>query len=253
MTFDNIPLNFGRLGDEVAWHLSAAPQVRSVILIGSYSRGDNTEYSDLDLVIVSASSLPRSSFYSLLPLRLRTRELSLLPYPWDVFKDLYYEGALFMAHVVTEGKVLYDDGYFATLTRIPFKVSVNSLLLQWRMLKHRVELFDDMSIYGRVFVDCLSHLYSILKNVAIIALALGGELEFNKSRALETFVSKYPKLRRDITELRRLQSFHLIWHKSAPVVEPFVPLKCRKLTETYVDRLKRVIATVEENEIENKN
>ncbi len=209
-------------------YLATVPWVKSVILVGS-------------------------SFYALLPSRLRLDEVSILPYPSNVFTGMYAEGTLFMAHVVNEGRIVYDDGYYEALERVPFKISAESVLTQWNMLKLRMALFDDLSIYGRVFVDCLSHLYSILKNVAIIALAMKGQFEFNKRKALSRFASEFPELKEDVNELCQLRSFYLIWHKSASIPQPFEPLNCREKTQVFLTRLRRIIEKVEENEFDVRN
>jgi len=238
---------------QVAYHLSRLPHIRSIILIGSYARGDPNEYSDVDLVLISDISLSRSELLATLPSGQNMKKLSLLPYPSGIFKILYIEGSLFMAHLLKEGQVLYDDGYYAHLRKRPFKVSRESLLLQWKMLKQRVGLYDDLSIYGEVFIDCISHLYSLIKNIAIIALALEGELTFNKERALEHFSLLFPQLRGDIAELIMLKPFSLIWSKGASIARPFSPVNCREQTEIYVRELKRIISVVEHHELKPEN
>jgi len=234
---------------QVAHHLSRLPYTRSIILIGSYARGDPKEYSDIDLVLISDISLSRSELLATLPPRQNMKKLSLLPYPSGIFAILYMEGSLFMAHLLKEGRVLYDDGYIAHLTKRPFKISRESLLLQWKMLKQRVGLYDDLSIYGEVFIDCISHLYSLIKNIAIIALALKGELTFNKERALERFSLLFPQLRGDIAELIKLKPFSLIWSKGASISKPFSPINCRKQTEIYLRKLRKIISVVEHHEL----
>jgi len=116
------------------------------------------------------------------------------------------------------------------------------------MLKQRVKLYDDLSIYGEVFIDCLSHLYSITKNVAVITLAMKGDLSFNKQKALNRFKQLFPQLREDIAELNRLKAFSLIWSKGASIKEPFSPINCRERVEIYLNRLRKIISVVELHE-----
>lgn len=238
---------------QVVHYLSRSPNIHSIILVGSYARGDPNEYSDIDLVLISDTSLSRSELLAKLPSGENMKKLSLLPYPSRIFAILYMEGSLFMAHLLKEGLVLYDDGYYTHLTKQPFKISRESLLLQWDMLKQRVGLYDDLSIYGEVFIDCISHLYSLVKNVAIIALALKGELTFNKARALERLSILFPQLREDIAELTKLKPFSLIWSKGASISKPFSPINCRKKTETYLRKLRKIISEVEHYELKPKN
>lgn len=238
---------------QVVQHFSCFPHIRSIILVGSYARGDVNQYSDVDLVLIADIPLTRSEFISFLPLGLRMKELSLLPYSSEIFKTLYIEGSLFIAHVLKEGQVLHDDGYYAHLRKLPFEVERENLLLQWKMLKQRVRLYDDLSMYGEVFVDCLSHLYSIVKNIAVITLALKGELTFNKERAVERLSDLFPQLKGEIDELIELKPFSLIFSKGASISKPFSPIYCREKTENYLQGLRKIISKVEIHEIKQKN
>jgi len=235
---------------QVVHHLSLLPYIHSIVLIGSYARGDPNEYSDIDLVLISDIPLSRSELLATLSPVQNIEKLSLLPYPSSVFKILYTEGSLFMAHFLKEGQMLYDDGYYAHLRESPFKVSRESLLLQWGMLKQRIRLYDDLSIYGEVFIDCISHLYSLIKNVAIVALALKGELAFNKERALERFSFLFPELKEDVAQLVKLKPFSLIWSKGVSISKPFSPIKCRVQIETYLRKLRKIISVVEHHELQ---
>ena len=108
-------------------------------------------------------------------------------------------------------------------------------------------------MYGEVFVDCLSHLYSITKNVAITALALRGEFIFNKEKALNRFSLLYPDLRNDLNELIKLKPFSLIWSKDARILKPFMPIHCKSNTQIFVNKLHRIINMMEYYEIRGKN
>lgn len=243
-------MSFARIAEQIASNLSLLSNVRSIILIGSCARGDISEYSDIDLLLITKKASTRTEIIAALPPEQRIKELSLLPYPSATFTRLYKEGALFVAHVLKEGRLLYDDGYYANLIRTPFRVSKESLLLQWMMLKQRISLYDDLSIYGRVFVDCLSHLYSVTKNIAVIALAMNGDFSFNKQKALNQFKKSFPQLAGEIDELIELRAFSLIWSKGALIKRPFSPVDCREMVGTYVDKLRKIVSLVNLNEFE---
>jgi len=153
--------HFKPIIEEIADIISGSDAVRSVILIGSQARGDPHIYSDIDLLVISKSVLERRWFYSLLPCEMNIKELSILPYTTSIFTQLHNEGSLFIAHVLNEGKILYDDGYFTDLKMLPFKIQRESILLQWDIIKQRISLYDNLSIYGEVFVDCSLYAYTL--------------------------------------------------------------------------------------------
>lgn len=243
-------MSFERIAEQIASNLSLLSNVHSVILIGSCARGSISKYSDIDLLLVTKKAVTRTEIIATLPPEQRIIELSLLPYPSAVFTRLYKEGALFVAHVLKEGLVLYDDGYYVNLSQTRFGVSKESLLLQWKMLKQRISLYDDLSRYGRVFVDCLSHIYSITKNIAVISLAMNGDFSFDKQKALNQFKRFFPQLREEIDELIGLRAFSLIWSKGASIKEPFSPVDCREMVETYLAKLRKIVSVVDINEFE---
>jgi hypothetical protein len=214
--------------------------------VGSMARGDANEFSDIDLVVVSTKFLPRDAFYSLIPKDVDTVDLSLLVYPRARFDQLYSKGALFIEHVLKEGKVLYDTGYYQDLQSKEFRVSQSRLRFQLLLLRQRLDLYRDISIYNDVFTDCLSHMFSIMKNIAIVGLAIKGVIIFNKEEAINRFCIEYPSLAPHIAQLRGLRPFSLVWSKGIPVELPFSPISCAHRVEDYVRRLHLLIDSVEQ-------
>ena len=94
---------------KVAQRIGQAAHAESVILFGSHARAEATENSDVDLLVVADSDLPRHK---------RSRELYLLfrPYPFGMDIDVYTPDELdaagrtplsFVSTVLREGKTLY--------------------------------------------------------------------------------------------------------------------------------------------------
>jgi len=95
--------------EAVATRLGEASNAERVILFGSHARGDAGKYSDVDLLIIAESDLPRFK---------RSRELYKLlrPYPFamdlivytpeEVAKGRRFPGS-FVSSVLQEGKTLY--------------------------------------------------------------------------------------------------------------------------------------------------
>ena len=96
----------------VAKRLGSAVNASRVILFGSYARGEATQNSDVDLMIIAESDLPRFK---------RSRELYKLmrPYPFGMDLVVYTPQEIergkkspvsFVSTVLREGKTLYVRG-----------------------------------------------------------------------------------------------------------------------------------------------
>ena len=95
---------------QVATKIGTAANAERVILFGSYARGQASEHSDVDLLIIAESELPRFK---------RSRELYKLfqPYPFGMDLLVYTPEEVergkktavsFVSRVLREGKTLYE-------------------------------------------------------------------------------------------------------------------------------------------------
>ena len=95
--------------ETVAKRIGVAANAKSVILFGSYARGDAKENSDVDLLVIAESDLPRFK---------RSRELYKLfkPYPFGMDILVYTPAEVkknqkcplsFVSTVLKEGKKIY--------------------------------------------------------------------------------------------------------------------------------------------------
>ncbi len=98
--------------ERVATRIGQAADAERVVLFGSYARGDAGETSDVDLLIIAESELPRFK---------RTRDLYKLfrPYPFAMDLIVYTPEEIsrgersavsFVSTVLREGKTLYERG-----------------------------------------------------------------------------------------------------------------------------------------------
>ena len=81
-----------------------------IILFGSYARGEATEGSDLDLLIIQSSTLPR--YKRSTPVRLALRGLipskDIVVYTPEEVKEWETASTSFISTVLREGRVLYE-------------------------------------------------------------------------------------------------------------------------------------------------
>ncbi|WP_320056943.1 nucleotidyltransferase domain-containing protein [Metallosphaera javensis (ex Hofmann et al. 2022)] len=92
---------------------------RLVILFGSYARGDYTNNSDIDVLVVSdrLPEDPREAF----ALAYRYPRVMPTAYNSEVFLRKLREGSTFLLEVIEDGKVLCGDEEFISLTMEIFR------------------------------------------------------------------------------------------------------------------------------------
>src|ERR1035437_5745873 len=85
----------------------------NLLLFGSYSRGDNTFESDIDLLSVSNGYTKRVS----------VGKINLISYNAEKLTSISTSGSLFVYHLINEGKILADeDNVFKNILYDSFKL-----------------------------------------------------------------------------------------------------------------------------------
>lgn len=182
----------------------------SIVLFGSASRGDYSPSSDIDLLMITPDKIRASEVYSSISPIVHGLNLSISIYPLAGFLKLQTEGSLFVAHLFKEGAVLYDDGHFLELRNRPFHVSPRTLLTTCKIIRKNLAIYDDLSIFNGLFAPSLAHLYSMAADLAMIACALTGKLEFRKVCALQMVGEIFPNLTREIQLVAPLNDIWLL-------------------------------------------
>ena len=200
--------------------VKAFPGIDAVLLCGSVARGDANEWSDIDLVI-TASDPDLTPEHLRQALSERDERVSLIYYPTSLFRKLYDERALFIAHLKKEGIALYDPlDLLKTMLSRPFVPAVN---VAEEIKAHRAKLapYEDPRRFNNNFLFCLSHLYSIGKGVIMLGLAKRGVLEFNREAAFRRFASLNPDLARETEKVAQLRPFYRLVTDRQPEPLPF--------------------------------
>lgn len=99
-----------RIARELADSLASLPYVEGVCLFGSLARGEQDDWSDIDLLVVGRDDDVRPTLLlRALPDRLRGERLSLVCYSSDELRQLFEAGSSFVDHLRHEGKILSDQ------------------------------------------------------------------------------------------------------------------------------------------------
>jgi predicted nucleotidyltransferase len=236
-----------RYVDTVVRSLKQRPFVTSILLIGSVSRGDYNETSDIDLVVITDVDVPMAKITRGLPKsELEERRLSILPYRKSLFRKRYLWGNLFIRHVVEEGKVLFDTGFYEELLKAPLSDSSEETRFELELVKKRLYMCNNnLKAFNNLFIDFFTRMYRLSAETAIVGVALAGKPEFNRHDAFKRFAEVYPGVRKEIKDLERLEPFSLAVTRGADVKLPFSPIGSSREARKSVSELKKVIEVVE--------
>jgi len=95
---------------DIVQRILKVAQPEKIILFGSYARGEATEASDLDLLIIQPSDLPR--YKRSTPVRLALRGLfpskDVVIYTPEEVKEWESASTSFIASALREGRILYE-------------------------------------------------------------------------------------------------------------------------------------------------
>jgi len=96
--------------EDIVHRILEVAQPEKIILFGSYARGDATEHSDIDILIIQHSDLPRHKRAT--PIRLALRGLfpskDIVVYTPEEVEEWKSASTSFIASVLREGRVLYE-------------------------------------------------------------------------------------------------------------------------------------------------
>jgi predicted nucleotidyltransferase len=197
------------------------PQVSGVCLYGSVARGDAGPESDLDLLVVGEDpDLRPSSMRRALGLSDSKPRVSIVYHTPTTLHRYIETGSRFLLHVQLEGEVLYDDsGLLEDLKRRspiqgPIRQEIEGQL-------RRLRLYEDPARYNGNFLFPLSHIFAIGKAILMAILSENEIYEFDRNRAFDAFIERFPDSDVDVETLRRLVPFYTLVSKGIEQELPF--------------------------------
>jgi len=220
----------------------------TIILTGSYARGDFDKSSDIDIVLITQREASRRELFSRLPASPIRSLVSLHPISSASFVTMYQNGNLFVRHVITEGKTLFDRGFYRSLRRDPMPFSNREMFREWDLTKKRLELYSDADIFNYLFKECLSRIYHMACRIAIVASAIDGNPTFNKETAFGRLIRSYPKCGKDVSQLMTLRRFAVPVSRFRQDSSQSLASISSASVEMSVTSLKSVIREVEASE-----
>lgn len=173
--------------------LQKEKNIREIYLFGSVARGEQDEYSDIDILIV----IDDCSEEEYIALKDKFAYLLNIPVSWlSVYRitkimKMYTSGSYFLWHIKKEGKVLYSrNGELAgLLLTLPRYAGIESDLKEYDEILSDVrrELNNE---YISVNYE-LAVLASLVRNTCIAISYLNGKLDFGRSSVVLYCFSEY--------------------------------------------------------------
>jgi predicted nucleotidyltransferase len=183
--------------------------VEAMVVFGSAARGEQTDASDLDVLIVVDDQGARTNL--LRSFRAETAPpVSPLVLTRDALVSMAESKPSFVSHILEEGIVIYERSDWDDL-RASLAIAVaNDAALTSELLDRALDL-ETLSRTER-FTDspitALSHLYTISRSVVIARLLREGVHEYSWKRAFDRYAELHPDLKSDIESLKALRSYY---------------------------------------------
>ena len=169
---------------------SITPQkhsIESILIFGSFVRGDSEEKSDIDILIIIDNCSPRKKFLTSLNI---ANEMD-IPSGWislftiSEFKKLCYTGSHFIWSLKLDGKILYSRNYFLErcFKKLPLYLNMkNDIYLSISRLNNLIfTIKSSKRNYGKE-ITLLGYL---IRNTLMILSYTYGYINFNKYEVMD--------------------------------------------------------------------
>jgi predicted nucleotidyltransferase len=198
------------------------PGIEGICLYGSVARGDTNDWSDIDLLVIgSESHISSARLLKTIRREYQSVQVSILYFATTNFLARCNREALFVAHVLREGRVLYDRrGVLRKMLTLPTPSKVRMRDEIRARLSH-LDVYEKLERFNGNFLFCLAHLYSIGTGIIMLCLAKRGLLEFNREQAFRRFAILHPSLADDVAMVAETRPFYNLVSRRSTERLPF--------------------------------
>ena len=210
------------------------PELDGVLLYGSVARGSANAWSDLDFLAVGQrSDISVGDLLRGVKIRFPGVRVSIVYLPDERLDEYLTAGTRFLVHVREEGRILRDStGALQRALAAPFEPVPAEEEIEPEL--QRLKLYDDPTRYGDNFLFCFAHVYTIAKTIVMARLADDGAFEFDRDRAFDEFVSRWPLALPAVATIRELRPFFNLVSRRRPEPLPFDFRGCPATLSTAV-------------------
>ena len=206
----------------MAAELAKDPDIEGVLLYGSVARGDTSDSSDIDLLVIGArGERTTRDLRRAVALLDPDGRASFVFHTGETFDGIVRDGSRFLVHLRLEGQALLDrSGRLARFMGGPWTpVSVEEEIATELA---RLANYRRPEVFGGRFLFALAHVFTIGKAIVMARLADEGLFEFNRRKAFCEFVLRHPAAEADVNEIASLEPFRARTRRE-PQVLPYEP------------------------------
>lgn len=218
-------------------------RVLAIVLFGSAARGELTERSDLDLLIVvsSRSNLRKIRRLAKKAARIANANVSPQFYTAARLRRVRVSRPSFACHIVDEGRIVYAKEEVGGIRELIGAVDLSRETLRSEIAerRRRMRVFWDFDRFNGEFAGSLARLYSIGRSVVITKLLGEGVHEYSWRRVFDAYERRHPAL---CTHLRLIGSLRPFYDYLRGQSE--LPAEDRTVDEHYVRRVLQSIDVV---------
>lgn len=175
--------------EKLTHFLSSAVHLESLLLHGSYARGDASIDSDIDLIVISDAKVYASDLNFKLEEHFK-QHFSVTVLNKVTFFNLWEKGVLFLYFSLKEGRVLYDRNFITGIKveNFPFK---NNYRIDVQIEIKKTDIYRDYSKYNGCYRYPTGKIYTCFKRISILKLAQDGIFISGKHQAIKQYYSKF--------------------------------------------------------------
>lgn len=202
---------FFKIGEK-RYYLEDESDINCIMLYGSWARHENDIYSDMDILIVTESTVTKK--YEIIDL-----EGNLLPQKWitiyskESIERMKMYTSLFLWHIKIEAAYLYKrDSFMDEILNnlLEYNGTVEDIY-QYKVICQDIKELMQKEQFTSVFYE-LSLLGSLVRNISIAYCYLNGKKSFGRNEPVAALLKAYPLF--SMEEYKELYQFRLIYNNS---------------------------------------
>jgi predicted nucleotidyltransferase len=194
---------------------SFSNNIKSIVLFGSYARGDYNQDSDYDLCVFTSDKHESEAYnldFNTLIKKNKKTYLNLTVYPHSILNQMLEYGSLFLWHLYIEGKILYGTNYINKQFNQLNKFDKHLEELDYHK-KLFLELKDSMNKIGYVSYFDYSLLFTISRNICMVLSHKFGRPKFGRFETFNETQKIFNGLPISLIDYQFLSNFKIIYDR----------------------------------------
>jgi predicted nucleotidyltransferase len=220
--------------------LGEIADVDAVCILGSVARGQAVKSSDIDLLVVSEKLARPTDLID--AASLDEEGLSLICRTRESFSSLCEAGAIFVLHVRSEGKVVFDrEGWLSGELKATESVEPDPLpTFAWA--QRQLDRHRGLARFNGIYHFAFARVYSVGRATAIALTVKEGSPCFDKDGPFELVAESRPSLVDPAMRLAELRPFYERMAGKEDVVLPFQHRGAHERMELAINDARALVA-----------